>query len=182
MSDIEPGALVESETATIVGLGVPAASFSVAGGAASVDGGGYVTSGFISNGQAVRLRLTAGLHGESRTAMLTVGGLSAGFTATTRALDVAPDPFSIPGLSGQPAGAPVQSAWIRPTGFLDTSPVSVAGGEVRIEGDTEWRTSAVLEPGQRFRVRLTSGAPGETVSAVVDIGGVEATFSVASGS
>jgi hypothetical protein len=141
-----------------------------------------VTSGTVANGQTVRLRLTAGSYGETRTATLTVGGVSASFTPTTRAFDATPDPFSIPALSSQPAGTLVQSAWIRPTGFLDPAPVSVTGGEILIEGDTTWRTSATLEPGQRFRVRLTSGAPGQTVSATVDVGGVQATFTVTSGS
>jgi hypothetical protein len=86
------------------------------------------------------------------------------------------------GWSGRGFGPGWRPVGTGPRKFLDLSPVSVAGGEVRIEGDTEGRTAAVLDPGQRFRVRLTSGASGETVSAVVDVGGVEATFSVASGS
>jgi hypothetical protein len=145
LSDVEPGALVESATATIAGLGV-ASPFSVSGGEASVDGGGYAASGTVSNGQTVRLRLTADAHGQSRTATL------------------------------------VQSVWVRPSGFLDSAAVSVSGGEVLLESDTVWRTSATLEPGQRFRVRLTSGAAGQTVSAMVSVGGVQATFSVTSGS
>lgn len=177
-SGAEPGVLVTSAPAAISGLGGPV-PFSVAGGLASIDGGPFAPSGVAANGQTIRLRLTAGPHGETRTATLSLGTASAAFTAATRALDATPDAFAIPPLADMPPGTLLQSAWVRPTGLLDPAPFSVAGGELLPEGGT-WAASGVLEPGQRFRVRLTSAGPGQTATATATVGGVSADFVVAS--
>lgn len=86
-SNVEPGSVTESATATITGVNV-ATPISVSGGEYSVDGGAYTSaSGTVTNGQTVRLRLTSSASSQgSASATITVGGVSRMFTATTRTL------------------------------------------------------------------------------------------------
>jgi uncharacterized delta-60 repeat protein len=81
----EPGSVVESVSREIGGFN-SATAISVSGGEYRIDGGAYTsTSGQLQPGQSVQLRVTApATGGASATATVTIGGVSAGFTVTTR--------------------------------------------------------------------------------------------------
>ena len=128
------------------------------------------------------MRLTTGANGTSADAVVNAGSILRDWSVDTRVFDVTPNAFSILAMTTQPANTLVQTAWVTPTGYLDPVPISVSGGEILVDGNTTWRTSAILDPGQHVRMRRTSGTTGTTVSVTVTIGGVSAVFSVTSGS
>ena len=82
------------------------------------------------------VRLTTGANGTSADAVVNAGGILRDWSVGTPVLDATPNAFSIPAMTAQPANTLVQSAWVTPTGYLDPAPISVAGGEILVEGDT----------------------------------------------
>ena len=71
------------------------APVSITGGEYSIDGGAFTAAaGSVANNQRIRVRLTtSGEFSTSVSAVLTVGGVSASFAATTRDPDTTPDGF-----------------------------------------------------------------------------------------
>lgn len=83
-TDVAPGAPVESASFTLSGFDVPA-QISVEGGEFSIDGSGYrSTPTTVRSGASVKLRLIASnVAGDTRTAKLTVGGVTGLFSVVT---------------------------------------------------------------------------------------------------
>ena len=81
---VMPSTLVESSVATIYGINAPS-PISIVGGEYSVDGGPWTSAaGTVNNLAHVKVRLTtSAAAGATATATLTVGGLSAVFSART---------------------------------------------------------------------------------------------------
>lgn len=81
---VPAGALVESDYTAVTGINAPS-PVQVAGGEYSIDGGAWTSAtGSISNYSRIRVRLTASsIAGQTASATLTVGGVSATFSATT---------------------------------------------------------------------------------------------------
>jgi hypothetical protein len=84
VSGVEISSVNTSASATITGINAPA-QISVIGGTYSIGAGAFTAaSGTITNGQSVRVRLTAsGELATATSATLTIGGVSATYTATT---------------------------------------------------------------------------------------------------
>jgi len=85
-TNVEPGTVVTSSTASIVGIEAPA-HISVINGSYSIDCNGTFTNdpGTIADGQTVCLQQTAASRASTaKTTTLTVGGLAVTFTTTTR--------------------------------------------------------------------------------------------------
>jgi hypothetical protein len=84
VNDAQPSTVVESEAVTVQGLNI-AAAVSVAGGEYRIGNGAWTSAGgMLQPGETVQLRLTAAAEGgATRTATLTVGGVSASFSVTT---------------------------------------------------------------------------------------------------
>jgi hypothetical protein len=83
-SDAEVSTVVESDPVIITGINQPA-PIQIAAGEYSIDGQPFTAAdGSVENGQAVRVRLTsADGPGVTRSATLTIGGVSDGFDVTT---------------------------------------------------------------------------------------------------
>lgn len=88
VTDSRPSLDTQSNTITITGLNA-AAPLSITGGTYSVDGSQFTSAaGTISNGQTLRLRITASAEpGETVVATVTVGDFSTNFSVTTRMPD-----------------------------------------------------------------------------------------------
>lgn len=88
VTDSNPSLDTQSNTITIAGLNAPAA-LSITGGTYSIDGSQFTSAnGTISNGQTLRLRVTASADpGETVVATVTVGDFSTNFSVTTRMPD-----------------------------------------------------------------------------------------------
>ncbi|MCE6957714.1 hypothetical protein LAZ40_01395 [Cereibacter sphaeroides] len=178
--------VITSAAATMSGMTIPAAvSISGAGSPQfQIGSGAWGTSGTISNGQTLRVRLTsvAGTAGGSRTATVTVGGKQAGFTVTT--IDRTPADFSFTTKSGVALSTDVTSASVTITGLTASTSVSVTGsGSPEIQTGTDtWATSGSISNGETLKVRLTSaGTVSTSRTATVTVGGVSRTFTVTTG-
>lgn len=79
-----PGRLIESANATITGINVSVGVTCSAGADVSINGGAYSTTGTITNGQTVKVRVRSSVvSGQTVTATVTIGGVTGSFTVTT---------------------------------------------------------------------------------------------------
>lgn len=169
--------LLDPAMVSISGQGTP--EFSTNSGQSWVAAG---STGSISNNGQVLVRLTSGAAGETRTASLTVGGVSADFAVSTIAADTTPDDFLFAAQTGvEPATLTVSSP-VTVSGINSAAEISVSGQgapEFSTDSGFTWTAaSGTISNGQQVLVRLTSGALGETRTATVTIGGVAADFAV----
>lgn len=98
-----------------------------------------------------------------------------------------PDAFSISAVTGAAAGTSVTSAPFTVTwaGSLSYSvaaamPISISGGEYRVDGGAWVSAPGMLAPGRSLEVRMTAPAAGQTGTADLTIGTVTESFSVTS--
>ncbi|MCE6957916.1 hypothetical protein LAZ40_02435 [Cereibacter sphaeroides] len=178
--DVGLSEVIVSDDATIHGISAPAV-VDVSGGEISIAGKAWATSGTIVNGQSLAVRVTsaAGMS-TSKSAIVTVGGVTAPFAVTTGT--TAPDAFAFQDVTNAPGGSLVSSATVSLSGFSLPSPVSVAGPgspQISIDGGA-WATSGTIVSGQTLAVRQTAvpGTNGGSRAATVTVGGVAATFTV----
>lgn len=175
------GATVTSNAATPTGYNA-AAAVSVTGGQVSINSGAFVSSGTISPGQTIAVRVTASnSYSTGVTATVTIGGVSANFTATTIAdpgqpADTTPNSFTIPATTNAAANTAITSQAVTPTGYTSATAISVTGGFVTVAGVANATT---ISPGQSFTVTVqSSSTPSAQATATVTVGGVQATYVV----
>jgi hypothetical protein len=186
VGDVPAGSLAASTPVTVSGITAPApASVSGEGNPEiSVSGGPWGTSGTVSPGQSIRVRLTAAAseNGTPRSATVLLGGKVAGWTVTTR--DTIPDAFAFPDSTNQPQGTTVVSAPVVVGGISTQAAVSVSGTadpQVRVAGGA-WSATAFAVAGQSVEVRQTTGSgDGDARTATVSIGGVISTWTAVTG-
>lgn len=174
--------LTTSNTITISGINTGATvSVSGAGAQVSINGGGWVTSGTILNGQSLQVRMTsAASPGAEQTAAVSVGGVIAEWSVTTVGPDTTPAAFTFTDLVNQELNTLLTSNVITISGINTTTPVSVTGtgAQVSINGGA-WATSGNITNGQTLAVRLTSSSSNSTaMTATVNVGGVTDVWSV----
>lgn len=178
--------LVSSNVVTISGIGPDPVSVSISGGGSpqfSIAGGSWVTSGTITNGQTLQLRMTTSPSSNTTlTATVTVGTVSDAWATTTQVQDNTPNAFAFTDVTGQQLAAVITSNTLTITG-IGPAPVSVsvtgAGSpQISINGGA-WGTSGSISNGQTLAVRLTSAATSNTArTATVTVGTVSDTWSV----
>jgi hypothetical protein len=88
--------VVASNEITVAGINASAA-VTITGGEYSIDGGAFTSAaGTVANGQKIKVRVTASSQfSTAASAVLTVGGVSATFSATTLDADTTPDAFPV---------------------------------------------------------------------------------------
>lgn len=183
---VEPGALVESEVVSISGINA-ATAIGVQSGEFRINGGDYRSeAASVQSGDTVQLRHTASLmFNASVSTLLTVGEVATSFTSTTRAqqpppTDTTPDAFQFLPQNDAAAGALVVSNRITVSGINAPAAISVTGGEYQI-GDAAFTSAAgQISNGETVQLRLTAAAAGGSAEAVLNIGGVSASFTVSS--
>jgi len=152
---------------------------SITGGEYAINGGAFTsTAGAITNGQTLQVRVNgAGQFSTPVSAVLTVGGVSATFTATTVAADTTPDAFAFTSLAGTALSTVASSNEIVISGLNTSAAISITGGEYSINGGAFTAAAGTVTDGQRLRVRLNSSSQfSAQVSTVLTVGGVSATF------
>lgn len=173
--------MATSNSVTISGIDAPA-SISIANGEYSINGGGFTTSsGTITNGQSVVVRRTSSGSGSTTvTAVLTVGGVNGTFSVTTvGAADTTPNAFTFTAQTGVAVNTLATSNTVAISGIDSPAPVSITNGEYSINGGTFTISPGNITNGQTVAVRRTSSSSNSTaVTAVLNIGGVNGTFSV----
>lgn len=170
---------VVSNQITVSGINA-GASVSVSGGDYSVNGGFFTSNpSLVNNGDTVRVRhVTSSVLGTTVNTMLTIGGVSDVFSTTTGAVDITPGPFSFIDQSGVPLNTSITSNSISVTSINSPAPVSVSGGEYRINNGAYVTTAGQVNNGDSVSVRhVSSGASQTTTNTVLTIGGISDTFS-----
>ena len=187
---VQPSVTVISDAVTVTGV-ESSVTASVSGDGLpelQVNEGAWVpagTSATVLNNDTVRLRLTSGPFGQTRTATLNVNGVTQTFSATTRAADSEPDAFTIAAVTGATVGAVVQSS-ATITGLEAPAPVTVSGEgspAFSTDGGSTWTDtsgSGLVEEGGEILVRLTAGSFDVTRTATLSVGGVTSEFTVTS--
>lgn len=113
-------------------------------------------------------------NGAGRGAEMFSAGIADGGADTT------PDAFTFTDVTGATASTLYVSAPVTITGINSPSPISVTGGEYRIDGGSWTSATGTIESGQTVEARVTSSAtPGASVNCSVTIGGVSDTYTVA---
>ena len=179
-TDVSVGSMIESPAVTIAGIDEPVA-VSISGGEYSIDGGSYTSAaGTISSGQTLSVRLAASEQfGTPAELTVTVGGVSATFTATTIAEDLSPETFDFSNVTSAMLDTVYTSGSVTVTGINSSAPISVVGGEYSINSGAFTSADGEIMNGQSLAVRLTSSSAFATESQLtVTIGGVSAAYSV----
>ena len=177
---------VTSSTATIDGL-TGSAPVSVSGDGnptVSINGGSYVTSGYITNNQTATLRFTSsGSFSTARTATLLIGPVgdeeTDSVTATTISGEDDTEPADFDSSLGADQtvalNATVTSSTATITGIDAASPVTISGPgspQFSINGGS-WVTSGNITVNQTIQLRFTAaGTYGTDRTAVLNIGGI----------
>ncbi|HFD11420.1 MAG TPA: hypothetical protein ENJ32_02960, partial [Crenotrichaceae bacterium] len=128
-----PSTLLESSQETVSGINAPT-PVSVSGGEYRINAGAYTTeNGTVHNGDTVQVRHTSSSRskGKVRTT-LKVGNLSASFQSTTRSLDTKPDKISFTAALNVSPSTLIESSQETVSGINAPTPISVSGGEYRI--------------------------------------------------
>ena len=113
------------------------------------------------------------------------GGGKGGSSSGNR--DTIPDSFTLTTPSGvDPTkvgfGTAVVSAPVKITGINAPAPVSIQGGEFKIESGGFTSTASTISNGQSIQVRVQTPIKAEqTATAILTIGGIEASFTVTTG-
>ena len=177
-TDVPVADMRTSDTVTITGLNT-ATPLAVSGDGSpeiSINGGAWVTSGTITSGQTLAVRLTSAADlNATRTATVTVGSASGAWDVTTLNEDPTPDAFHFTDQVGVALSEPRTSDTLTITGINVGVPVTISGAgspQLSINGGA-WSTSGILENNQMLAVRLTSAAAYTTrYTATVTVGGV----------
>ncbi len=173
-SDVAPGSIHDGDVTVITGIDQPAA-IAVSGGWYSINGRTFTSSaGTVVDGDHVVVRaIASSAFASSATAMLTVGGVSAGFTLMTEAAPTGlPSPslfkldrYYAPEIGGYvPAksyyllpGHAARSASFTVAGLTQPAPIRVVNGSYSINGATPTSSPGTVDNGATIHV--TGKAP-----------------------
>lgn len=147
----------------------------------SINGGAWGTTGTITAGQTLQVRLTsANAWSVTRTANVSVGDSSAEWNVSTPDEDNAPDAFTFADAAGVQLSTVITATAITISGINTPVPVSVSGADAEISIDGgPWVTSGTIAEGQTLVVRLTSSASYLTIlTATVTVGGSSDSWTV----
>lgn len=158
----ETAVLIAFSPVTITGINQPV-PVSVAGLGSpefSINGGGWVTSGTVSEGDVVTVRVSsAATLNTAHSGTLSVGNRDVGYTVTTRpATDFTPDAFVFADLLNQPTDTTVTSASVTPTGYEQMIVTPPAGVLVSVSGGAFLSDPQVVNAGDSLRVQVATGA------------------------
>ncbi|AVP95726.1 hypothetical protein C7S18_00295 [Ahniella affigens] len=174
-----------SPTVTVTGINT-ASPISVTGGSYAINSGAFVTTaGTVNAGDQVRVRVTtAAAANTAVNATLTIGGVSANFTATTGSVDTTPNVFAFTDVVDARRGKSVTSASVTVNGINASVPITVSGAGVKYSknGGTFTSNAGTVANGDQIRLQLTASANANTtVNAIATVGGISDTWSVTTG-
>lgn len=176
-ASVTPGAWAESGAMTVHGINAPT-PVSITGGEYRINGGAWQSgAGSVLAGQTLQIRIQAPAAGApDRTAALSVGGVSSVFVVKS-IVDATPDAFNLGAPISVAPGAWALSNTVTVTGIDVPTPISITGGEYRINGGAWQSAVASVSAGQSVQVRaLAPGVGGTSATATLSIGGVTGTF------
>jgi hypothetical protein len=184
VTDAALNTLVESEDRSITGINAPAA-ISITGGEYRINDGAWTSAaGNVVSGDVVRVRLTSSpLASTGISATLVVGGSGdVIFNVFTEDADTAPDPINFAAQIDVPLSTLVTSNTVTITGINVATPISITGGEYRVNAGAFTADAGTVVSGDEITVRQTSSAnPDTPTNAFLTVGNQGATFSVTTG-
>src|SRR5210317_1584386 len=134
-SNLNLNTLIYSNTVTISGINQTVSVSATNGAQFSINGGSYVTSGSISNGQTLRVRLTSsGSYNTAVSTIVTVGGTSDVWSITTRSAVVASPPTALTLTQTTNTAASSQTVTATASGGSGTPQVSNDGSNWQSNG------------------------------------------------
>ena len=169
----------KSNAITVTGIDT-AAPISVAGGTYSINGGTYTSaSGTVSLGNTVKVRkMSAAAYATTKSATLTIGGVSDTFSVTTHAA-TQPDPFTFTNQTNAALSTEFKSNAITVSGLGAAASISIIGGTYSVNGGAYTSDGSTVVNGNTVKVRkMSATAYATTKSATLTIGGASDTFSV----
>ena len=181
-TDTALSAVVSSNEITVAGIAANA-PVTITGGEYSISGGAFTSAaGTVANGQRLQVRVTASSQFSTAvSAVLSVGAVSATFSATTLAMDTTPDAFQFQRSVNATRGAWAASASTTIAGINTAAPVTIADGEYAIAGGTFTSAAGTISAGQTLTVRgRASSGYSRNTRVRVTVGGVTADFDVTS--
>ena len=171
---------VTSNTVTITGIN-DAAPISIENGQYSINDGAFTAeAGTVSEGETVTVQVTSASALETAAiATVTVGGVASTFTVTTIAIDTTPDALSFAPVTDAEFGATVSSAMQTISGINSPAPISVTGGQYKINDNAFTSEAGTVNAGD---VVVVSVVAGDTInaetSATITVGGEASVFNV----
>ena len=181
VSGVSPNTVQTSNPVVVSGINKPS-PIAITAGAFSIDGGAFTASpAMVTNGQTVVVQLTSASGYEQLvSAVLTIGGVSASFEVTTEVEpDFTPDAFAFGAVTDVSLDTVVTSNAIVVSGINVPAPMALSAGAVSVDGGPFAAAPATVTNGQTVVLQLTSASGHEqSVSAVLTIGGVSASFRV----
>lgn len=182
LTNVSPNTVAVSNAFTVTGVD-EAVPIGITGGSYAINGGAYTSSnGIVNKGDTVAVRLTSSTsYSTSKSATLTIGGVSGTFSVTTRSAtaDTTPAPFSFSAQNNAALTSTITSNPITVNWASAEAPISIVNGSYSINGGVYTSTPGMVNNGSTVTVQLTSsGSYSTTVSAILTIGDVYGTFSV----
>ena len=170
----------KSNAITVTGINT-ASPISITGGTYSINGGTYTSaSSTVTVGNTVKVRkVSSSAYSTTKSATLTIGGVSDTFSVTTMAADTTPDAFHFTDQTGVALSTLTTSSAITVAGINTAADISIVGGTYAINGGGYTSASGTVNAGNTVTVQQTSSASySTTTDAILTIGGVSDTFSV----
>ncbi|MBA4286821.1 MAG: hypothetical protein C0434_14950 [Xanthomonadaceae bacterium] len=180
IDNVEPGALATSAAIAVTGIEVPVA-IAITDGLYAVNDGPFIGSaGLVASGDRVQVRTTAAnAPATTRVAVLSIGGVTAPFSVTTRAADRTPNAFSFTAVGNAEPLAVVGSGSIVVAGIEAPTAVSVINGQYSVNGGAFTAAAGQVVNGDSLRLRQTAAAAfATTTTTTLIIGGVNGDFRV----
>lgn len=178
-TNAEPSTVITSAPVTITGINA-ATPVSITGGEYSINGGAFTSAaGTVTSGQTITIRLTApAANSTSASAQITVGGVAATFTVTTKA-DTTPNAFAFTAQTNAALNTEYTSNTIMVTGIDAATPISIVGGTYSVNGGAFTAAAGTVSVNNTVAVKATSASDTEqTRNVVLTIGGVSATYAI----
>ncbi len=181
VTGVEPGSTQTSSAFTVTGINADT-PIAVSNGSVNINNSGFVASGTVHNNDSVVVRAIAStLFATTKLATVTIGGVSADFSVTTRAANTTPTPFSFTPKTNVAPGRTAASNSVLITGI--EAPASVSMSNARLCVNTAppcpAMAPATVNNGDLIQLQVTASNSANTlVSGAVTIGGVTGTFNV----
>lgn len=175
----ELSTVVFSNTILIGGPTIPVA-ISITGGQYSKNGGAYTGStGTVISGDVVQVRqTTSGSYTTMTSAVLTVGSYFDSFDATTKS-NTYPTPFTFDDVTEADTNTLYESNIITISGLSGSVPISIVGGEYRINGGAWVSSAGTVANSDTVQARNTSSSsPATAVDATLTVGSYSDTYSI----
>lgn len=179
VTQVELSQFIESEKITVTGLQVPAV-ISINAGEYRINNGPYRQEhDLVHNSDQVQIRLlSADSHVEQRHAALAIGGVVATFTVETLFDEIA-DQFSFIDVLDASFLTEVISSPITITGLGKAVPITITGGEYRINDGAYTALEGEINNLDIVQVKATSGVLyGTVVEVELNVAGIIDTFSI----